>query len=140
MSPLNGNNRLESPLDFPIQRRHWHGARIGVRPLAAHRHTAAVPQTPVAAEIHQTLDIHCHFTAKLTLDPIVAVDHLADPGDLVIAELVDAHRPCDPGFFAYLGRRRTTDSVDIGQRDADRLVRKVDTRYARHANVSSEWE
>src|SRR5215468_9641479 len=38
------------------------GACIGVRTLAPHWQATAVPQPPVAAEIHQPLDIHRNFT------------------------------------------------------------------------------
>src|SRR5207248_2694338 len=37
------------------------GTRIGVRALAVDRQPAAMPQAPVAGEVHQSLDVHRHF-------------------------------------------------------------------------------
>ena len=42
-------------------RRALAGARVGVRPLAANRQTAAVPQSAITAEIDQAFDVHGHF-------------------------------------------------------------------------------
>src|SRR5271154_4365879 len=40
-------------------------ARVGVGALAADRQALAVTQAAVAAEIHQTLDVHRHFAAQV---------------------------------------------------------------------------
>src|SRR5687767_8359327 len=66
------------------------GAGVGVGALAADRQVLAVPEAPVAAEIHQPLDVHRHFAAQIAFDPVVAVDRLADAYDLVVGELADA--------------------------------------------------
>src|SRR5476651_2051291 len=66
------------------------GARIGMRALAMDRQAAAMPQTAIAGEVHQSLDVHRHFAAQVTLDRIVMVDGLADADDLVVGQRVHA--------------------------------------------------
>src|SRR5512146_985514 len=46
------------------------GARVGAGALAAHRQVAAVTQSAVRADVDQALDIHLHFAAESTLDPV----------------------------------------------------------------------
>src|SRR5262249_17337754 len=66
------------------------GTRIGVRALAAYRQTLAMAQAAIAAKVHQPLDVHCDNASQVALDPVVAVDHLADPDNLVVGQLVHA--------------------------------------------------
>src|ERR671920_1640879 len=37
------------------------GACVGVRPLTANRETAAMPDTAIGANVHQSLDVHGHL-------------------------------------------------------------------------------
>src|SRR5262249_37800550 len=95
---LLASNRLGGP---------FAGARIGVGALAADRQPAAMPQAPVAGEVHQSLDVHRHFAAQVALDRVVAVDGLADADDLVVGQRIDPPRLVDPDFaedFPSLGR------------------------------------
>ena len=46
-----------------------------------------MPQPPVAAEIHQPLDIHCDFAPQITFDHIVTIDHFPDLQHLLVGEL-----------------------------------------------------
>jgi len=48
-------------------------ARVGMCALTAHRQAFAMPQTAIAAQIHEPLDVHRHFTPLVTLDLIVPV-------------------------------------------------------------------
>jgi hypothetical protein len=54
------------------------GAGVGVGALAADRQALAVTQAAIAAQVHQALDVHRHFTAQVALDQEVAVDDFAD--------------------------------------------------------------
>jgi hypothetical protein len=36
--------------------------------LTTNRQAAAMPQSAVTTEVHQTLDIHRHFAAQITFD------------------------------------------------------------------------
>src|SRR5882724_12492289 len=55
------------------------GAGVGMRALAADRQAAPVADAPVAADVHQPLDVHCDFGSQRTLDLYAALDHLPQP-------------------------------------------------------------
>src|SRR4026207_611168 len=42
-------------------------ARVGMRPLAAHRQAAAMPHSAVRAHLDMTLDVHRDFFAQIAL-------------------------------------------------------------------------
>src|SRR6266581_5129800 len=63
------------------------GPRIGMGALTAHRQAASVTQAPVAAEIHQPLDVHGDFTPQIALDHVVTVDHFAQLQDFLVGQL-----------------------------------------------------
>src|SRR5688572_14258676 len=65
------------------------GARVGVGTLAADRQSPPVADAPVAADIHQPLDVHGDFGAEGALHLDRALDHLAEPGDLGVREIAD---------------------------------------------------
>src|SRR5215831_13906173 len=63
-------------------------AGVRTRALAAHRQIAAMPDTAVAVDLDQPLDVHVHFAAKFALDLKVAVDELAQACDLVLGQIL----------------------------------------------------
>ena len=99
-----------------------------MRPLSAHRQTAPVSQAPIAAEVHQPLDVHRHFASQISLDHVLAVDHLADLQDLLVGQLRHPPGVGDSDLchdFLGLGG---PDSMDVLQRNNDALVgRDIDT-------------
>ncbi len=98
-----------------------------------HRQALAVAQAAIAAEIHQPLDVHRHLAAQIALDLVVAVDHLADPDDLVIGQLVDPALGGNAHLGADLAGLGAADAVDIGQAHEDPLLRwDVDAGNTRH--------
>src|SRR5579862_3855861 len=44
------------------------GTCVGTCALATDRQPAAMTDTPIGAKVHQALDVHGHFAAKITLD------------------------------------------------------------------------
>ena len=52
--------------------------------------SAAMAQAAIAAEIHQTLDVHAGLATQVAFDQIVAVDHFADLQHFLVAQLDDA--------------------------------------------------
>jgi hypothetical protein len=50
--------------------------RVRLRPLAMDRQVAAMPQAAVAANLRKPLDVHCNFTAQITLDDKVSINRL----------------------------------------------------------------
>src|SRR5437868_11528434 len=61
-------------------------ARIGARALAAHRQVAAMAHATIAADFDEPLNVHIHFAAQVTLDLILAVDHLTQAVDLFFSQ------------------------------------------------------
>src|SRR4051812_44016212 len=64
-------------------------ARVGMGALTAHRQSAAMTQAAVAAEIHQTLDVHAGLATQIAFNHVVAVDHFTDLQHFLVAELID---------------------------------------------------
>ena len=65
----------------------------------------AVAQAAIAAEVHQPLDVHRDVPAQIALDPVVAVDDLAQARDLGIRQLVDPPAEGDLDLLQDLLRR-----------------------------------
>ena len=95
----------------------------------------AVAQAPIAAKIHQPLDVHRDLAAKIALDHIIAVDRLANLDDFRVGELRDPPLGGNMHLLAdFLGLRRAN-AVDILKRDDDALVgRNIDAGDTGHAS------
>src|SRR6266496_1364680 len=86
-----------------------------------------MPDPSVGADLHQALDVHAHFAAKVTLDLEATVDHLAQAVDLLLGEVADPCRFGDIGRRDDLARGGRPDAVDIGERhDGPLLAGDVD--------------
>ncbi len=111
------------------------GAGVGVGALAMHlAQPAAMPQATIAAEVHEPLDVHGHFTPQIALDLVFAVDQLADARTSSIGELVDPTLVGDAEAVADLRRLGRADTVDIPQPNGYTLVgRDVHAGNTRHA-------
>src|SRR5260370_16475215 len=64
-------------------------AGIRMRPLAAHRQTAAMAHTAVAVDLHQTLDVESDVLAEIAFDLPLVGDDLADLLHVVLGGLLD---------------------------------------------------
>jgi hypothetical protein len=100
---------------------------------------AAVAEAAVAAEVHQALDVHLHFTAQIAFDLVVRLEQLTDLLDVVLGELFGLLRRGDPGALADLERERLPHAVKVGERIRDVLVtRKVDACDTSHVTIFSD--
>jgi hypothetical protein len=61
-----------------------------VRALTANRQAATMTQAAVAAQVHQTLDVHRGFATQIAFNLIIAVDGFADLQDFSVGQLIDA--------------------------------------------------
>src|SRR4051812_8794881 len=68
------------------------GPRVRVSALTANRQVLAVTEPPVAAEIHQALDVERGLTTEVTLHLERGLDVLTDLPDLVFREILGSHR------------------------------------------------
>lgn len=93
-----------------------------------------MPQPPIATNIHQALDIGRHLTPQITLDFILVLDLLTDPGELLISKIVTPDTGVDLNLPQNLLRSAPSDSVDIGQGDDYSLV-----SGQIHPSYSGQW-
>jgi hypothetical protein len=81
-----------------------------------------MPQTTIAADLDQPLDIHLDFTPQITLDTVPLTNNLAQCRYFCISEITDTR----VGMYAGLGKNlraaRIPDSVNIRQTNLDPLV------------------
>ena len=67
--------------------------------LAANRKVTAVAQATIATKIHQALDIHLHFTAKVTFNSEICVDMFPNREHFGVAEFVDP--ACSVNIYSF---------------------------------------
>jgi hypothetical protein len=92
-----------------------------------------MPETPVAPDVHQALDIHRDFATQISLDPHLLVDDFANPIDLVIGQIPHARVRINVCALEQFLAGMEPDAKDIWQRRLDSLVaRKIDTCNSRH--------
>src|SRR3954463_8787646 len=92
------------------------GSRIGARALSACRQSAAMPCAAIAAQIHETLDIHRDFTSKVAFDSELG-DLFTQFFHVVIRQILDLDGAVYAGRGANGPRTSPTNAVDRGQRD-----------------------
>src|SRR5437899_2706865 len=113
------------------------GARVGVRALAPHRQSLAMPRAAVRPDVHQPLDVHRDLGAQRALDLIVPLDHLAQPRDLRVPQVANPRIRIDPGLRENLLRVSRAEAVDVRESVQNLLVaRQVDARNACHVVLS----
>jgi hypothetical protein len=109
------------------------GARVGMRALTANRQRSAVPQSPVATNIHQSLDVHLDALPQVALNLTLRFENRPDAAQFVLIQILDASIKVDCSLGKYRARARTTDPVDVCQSNLGPLVRwKIDASYACH--------
>src|SRR5262245_61438339 len=79
-------------------------ARVGVGALAAHGQPAPMAQAPVAADVHQHLDVLRRLAAQVAFDGVVVLDHLAQAHELAVGEPVCPRVGRNLGLLADLAR------------------------------------
>src|SRR5712664_1248246 len=107
--------------------------------MPAHGKTLAVPDAPVAADVHQPLHAHRHLAAQVALDLVLALDDVADPPGLVVAPGLHPFVGIDPCVGEDLLGCRNADPVDVLDRDLTPLVpRQIDSGDTCHV-CSYPW-
>ena len=110
-------------------------------PLPAHWKPLTVTNTAIAAKIHQTLNVHGKFPAKIAFDDMVTVDDLANAANLMISEVLDPALELDTALLTDLACFGWADPMDICQRNDNSLVcRNVHACDACHAAYSFIFE
>src|ERR1700722_4957610 len=108
------------------------GTGIGARALAAHRQPLAMPDAPIAAQIHQALDVHGHLAPQITLDRKFG-DLRPQRGDLCVREILHFDVVLHTGGVANAPGPAVSNAENVGQADDHMLVhRYVDAGDTRH--------
>src|SRR5512135_2789439 len=132
------NLRHKAPLLLSLHRglpRSLPGPRVRSRSLTSHRQALSVPQTPVAPDIHEALDVYVHLFAKIAFDLVLLFNDVPDLRNLFLAEHIRPLIRVNACPREYLVRHRSPDPVEIGQRDLDPLLSgDVNTGNSCHAS------
>eukprot|EP00439_Symbiodinium_sp_Y106_P089608 s1_g2144.t1 len=96
--------------------------RICMCSLTPDRQATTMAQTPIAAQIHQTFDVHRDFAAQITLHQVIPVDRFADLDNLSVGKLVYTAFWRNTYGFADILRILVSNPMNIGQRDKHTLM------------------
>src|SRR5215471_14455288 len=103
--------------DLLLRHRHsaWALTRacICVRPLTPDRKSSAVSQTTVAADVHQSFDVHLHLLTKISLNAALLINDSSNSIYFLFGQLPDSLVDADSRFTEYLVRTRAADAVDV---------------------------
>src|SRR5207249_821911 len=96
----------------------------------------AVAEPAVAADLDQPFDVQVDLAAQVALDLVLAVDDLADSGQLLLGQVAHPRGRVDARLLTDLGGRGRTDPVDVAERDLNVLVaRDVDAGDTSHSSL-----
>ena len=91
-----------------------------------------MPNTSVATEVHQALDVHRRLTAQVTFDHEIR-DDITNTGYFGFRQVLNRRFGCNAGGLTNLLRTGVADPIDRGQSNNDVLVnRNVYTCYTSH--------
>ena len=88
-----------------------------MRSLAADRQASAVTQPPVAADIHQTLDVHLDPLAEVALDITLLIQQRTYLVQVLLADIADLRMNIHADLVQYRGRARFAYTIDVGHSD-----------------------
>src|SRR5262249_20354013 len=113
-------------------------ARVCLGALSMHRETAAVPQPPVSADVHEALDVHGVLAAQRALHLVLALDQRPQLARVLLRACLDARVGTDARLLQQPLRRGRADAEDVRERDLDALFhREIDACDACHRNAPS---
>src|SRR3989344_4918711 len=98
-------------------------ASIGTGALTTRWQTAAMAEATIAADVHQTLDVHRGFAAQVTLNGDL-LDLLANFFQIAVRQIFDLLGVSDTSCFANLASAGATNAKNGGQTDFRVLVRR----------------
>src|ERR1041385_458193 len=96
-------------------------ACVRLRALSVHGQAAAVPQTPIGADVHEALDVHGVLAAERALHLVLALDERAQLAGVLVRERLHARVRAHARLLQQPLRRGGADAVDVGERDLDAL-------------------
>jgi hypothetical protein len=95
-----------------------------------------MPQSPVTADIHQTLDACLHLAARRTFHLEILGDDVTDACNFIVIPTADALVEIDFRLLKNGLRRRIADAVYIRQRDNTAFVfGEINSGYTCHFSI-----
>jgi hypothetical protein len=91
------------------------GPGVGMSALTTDRKTPAMSQASIASEIHQSLDVHTNFSAKVSLHLILAIKDLTDLGYFHLSQPIRIHARVETDFLHDFTGSISSYPVNIGQ-------------------------
>src|SRR5213594_4031178 len=91
------------------------GSGVGPGPLPSDRQALAMSQPAICARVHQTLDAHCDFLAKVSFYLVITFDDFSQFDDFLFAQVLDTGRTANPSLLENLRSGRTTNPENIRQ-------------------------
>ena len=79
-------------------------------------------QAAVAAQVHQTLDVHRGLATQVAFNLVIAVDRFADLKNFSVGQLMHATFSRNADLLDDFLCELRTDPVNVRQRDNDALV------------------
>jgi hypothetical protein len=108
-------------------------AGVSVSSLPVHGQAPPVPQTLVATDVDLSLDILVYLSAKITFDPVVVADEIAQTHDFFVGEVANSRSGVDARAGASLLGASRAYAEDIGERDIKTFVaRQVNSGDSSH--------
>src|SRR6185312_7330362 len=98
------------------------GARVGMRPLAAHRQVAAVTVTAVGPDFDQSLDVHGGVFAQVAFHLAFSLNDMADAVDLILVQVLHLFGSVHLGLLHDALRAGVANAVNVSQRNRGVLV------------------
>jgi hypothetical protein len=90
-------------------------------------------QASVAANIHQSLDVHGNLPPEIAFDPHFFIDDVTQAIDLIVRQVPNPGVRIDSGSLEKLLTRVQSDTVDVRQCSFDSLVPgKINSRNSGH--------
>src|SRR5689334_6514054 len=92
-----------------------------------------MPQPAIAADLHQSLDVHRDLLAEIALDAADLFDHPADLAHIVFGEILHPDVGTHARGAEDVVRSLPADAVDVGESDLDTLgARQIDACDTSH--------
>src|SRR5207249_1392623 len=98
------------------------GARVSVRPLAAHRQAATVPNAAVGTHLDVTLDIHRDLLPQIAFHGAFFFEDRAHLVDFILGQVADLLVELDPRAVEQGTRTAAADAINVSQTDFRSLL------------------
>src|SRR5215213_3959433 len=97
-------------------------ASVCMSSLATHWQRPAMPETTIATDIHQALDVHLNALAKVAFDLSLRFQNGTDAAQLIFTQIAHASVDTDTRFLQHRTRTRAANAVDVSEADLGSFI------------------